>query len=755
MSSEADRLIEQGDLAGAADLLLRQGEPARAADLLEQVWDYRGAAQAALQAGDVTRALEDAVRAEDRELQEEAITRLLESSVGDPSRLHHAAKACQTRGAWSLAARLLLAAKDPAGAARCLDRAGRLLDAGRALEQAGQLTEAIERYRRFIFEAGEARDATGPEDAEACQARLALGKLLLRHGRPDEALPHLQRAWHETTGLESRQAGRAVAAGLHWLGYAHAAREALHLLHASADATAPAPTLEEILSDASLAPVEEADGGGRVLAGRYQLGDLLGAGGMGSVYLAQDLLNQRDVAVKVFTAPPGDRGRDAFLRFSREARAMGFLHHPHVVSLLDFNEELGFLVLEYMAGETLAQRLDQALPLPACQEVLLQLISGLAAAHQRGIIHRDIKPSNIFFSAAGAVKLGDFGVAHLQDSGQTQTGAFIGTLAYMSPEQISGSDLTFACDVYALGVLTYRMVTGALPFSPPDLVGKHLGAQPPRPSEVCPGLPLAYDELVLRAMAKRPEERHASLEALRRAVAALPVEVDGHQAVTRDRAAKQDHTDRPDGGQRYRGHGLMAQASDGVRLLHAEDSHLGREVQLVEAPPGHGRDRALGLLQAAARVEDGRGAEHLQAVLDLKPERGLGVLSRPPSLQRNPDAGPGGLDLLRQLALALEPLHRAGVAHGALDDPGAVALDGPTAILLLGPALLAAHGPEPATLVHDLAHLARRCGVTLPTTVTHAQELAAWADGELKLRQEKQREQRREALYRQEMALKG
>ena len=723
MTSEADRLIQQGDLAGAADLLLRQGDAVRAADLLERIWDFSGAAQAALQAGDLARALEDAVRAEDRELQAEAITRLLEQDPRDRTLLSRAAAACQARGAWSQAARLFLAAEDPAHAAACLERAGRLLDAGRALEQAGKLTEAIERYRRFVFEAGE----TGDGGLETNQARLALGKLLLRHGRPDEALPHLQRAWQQGSGEVSPLAGRAVTAGLHWLGYAHAAREALFLLRG--EDGEPVATLEEILADTSLAPVEKAGDGGRVLAGRYQLGELLGAGGMGSVYQAEDLLNQRKVAVKVFTAPPGDRGRDAFLRFSREARAMGFLRHPHVVSLLDFNEELGFLVLEYMAGETLARRLNGALPLAECQAVLLQLISGLAAAHQRGIIHRDIKPSNIFFGAAGTVKLGDFGVAHLQDSGQTQTGAFIGTLAYMSPEQISGGDLTFACDVYALGVLTHRMVTGTLPFNPPDLVGKHLGATPPLPSETCPGLPAAYDELVLRAMAKRPEERHASLEELRRAVEALPLEVEGHQVSEQAGADQGASRTRPAEDQRYRVHGLIASSRHGVRLLHAEDTHLGREVQLIEAPPGPARDRVLALLGAAARVEDQAGAEHLQTVLDLDPDQGLGVLSRPPPPRLDRSLPPAGLNLLRQLALALVPLHQAGQGHGALDDPGAVAEGTHVALLLLGPALLLG---QPGTPEQDLAQLALRCQVTPPSGIDNAQGLAAWAEAEMK-----------------------
>jgi len=426
---------------------------------------------------------------------------------------------------------------------------------------------------------------------------------------------------------------------------------------------------------------------------------------------------------------------------------MGELRHPNVVRLVDFNEDLGFMAQEFMSGGTLAQRLQRDLPLTACRDITLQLLSGLAAAHQRGIVHRDIKPSNIFFDAAGAVKLGDFGVAHLQDSGQTQTGAFIGTLAYMAPEQITGADLTFACDLYALGVLLHRMVTGRLPFEPPDLVGQHLGSEPPRPSTVREGLPVAYDQVILRCLAKNPAQRHPSLDALRRAVEALPVErslTDGSQA-PEPQPARERREEDSDTEERYRVSVRPGAAVEGVEVLQAEDMRLGRPVQVVRATPGPGCDRAMALLQTAAADMDDGGSRHLQVVLEADPSRGWGVLAPcpVPAVPKRETRGQG-LEICRQIARALAHLHRADMAHGAVDSPGAVAtLDGEHT-LLLGPALLAGAAAQPAD---DLAALGKLCGLEdLPADLT-AQALGRWASGQLERISAAEEREAEAALY--------
>src|SRR5690606_10669846 len=146
--------------------------------------------------------------------------------------------------------------------------------------------------------------------------------------------------------------------------------------------------------------------------------------------------------------------------------------------------DFGYLVMEYMIGGSLDRRIDRRLGPGPVRRLAADLLSGLERAHRRGVIHRDIKPANVFFDARGSAKRGDFGVAHLLDLGQTQTGGLIGTLAYMAPEQITGAPLTIAADLYALGVTLYEALVGRLPLLGPDFVAQHLGEIPPLASSV-------------------------------------------------------------------------------------------------------------------------------------------------------------------------------------------------------------------------------------------------------------------------------
>lgn len=272
-------------------------------------------------------------------------------------------------------------------------------------------------------------------------------------------------------------------------------------------------------------PDFEPDLTGTVL-GRYRLLRRLGAGGMGSVYLAQHELIDRRVALKVLHAALARRP-DARKRFLREARAASKVHHPGVVEIHDvaFAGDHVFFVMELLAGRDLAARLvaSKRLPWPVAFPIVHQVAQALAAAHAAGVVHRDIKPSNCFLVAepdgSERVKVVDFGIAKLatEDGAATDrltaTGEVFGTLGYMAPEMAQGAGDDPRSDVYALGVMTFELLTGRLPFEGPALavVSQHLTKPPPSPRTIDASIPPAVERLVLRALAKHPDDRFPSM----------------------------------------------------------------------------------------------------------------------------------------------------------------------------------------------------------------------------------------------------
>src|SRR6185369_8102359 len=278
----------------------------------------------------------------------------------------------------------------------------------------------------------------------------------------------------------------------------------------------------------SLLPAKRERGPATGVARRFELRRLLGGGATGRVYEAVDTLLGIPVALKMLQlgGAPGDPERQAYLRFAREAEAAGRLRHPNIVTLYDAQPASGLFVFELMTGGTLAERLATAGPLApaAARRLALDLLTALGAAHERGIVHRDVKPANIFFDAAGNAKLGDFGAAHLADFGQTQSGGFLGTLAYMAPEQITGAAIGAAADLYALGATLFEALTGRPPFLGPDLVGQHLGEAAPPATALRPALSGAHDQTLRRALAKAPSDRFGSAAEMAEAIASWPVE---------------------------------------------------------------------------------------------------------------------------------------------------------------------------------------------------------------------------------------
>ncbi len=274
---------------------------------------------------------------------------------------------------------------------------------------------------------------------------------------------------------------------------------------------------------------------GRVLDDKYRLDEQLGEGGMGMVYRATHLLIDRPVAVKVLnTRFVEDEAARA--RFRREARAAGSLQHPNVAAVTDFGQTsdgLVYIVMELLEGRSLRDVLMLEAPLDVARAVslMLQVAAAVAAAHEGGIIHRDLKPGNIFIaqrrSSPPVVKVLDFGIAKLaadavedaETHALTQTGVMIGTPRYMSPEQCDGAKLSPAADVYSLGIILYEMLTGVTPFNgttPIAVAVQHSSKPPRRPRELRPAIPAALEAVVLRALAKNPEERPADASEFRR-----------------------------------------------------------------------------------------------------------------------------------------------------------------------------------------------------------------------------------------------
>jgi serine/threonine-protein kinase len=247
-----------------------------------------------------------------------------------------------------------------------------------------------------------------------------------------------------------------------------------------------------------------------VIAGRYRLHELLGRSGMSEVWRAEDLELGRDVAIKLLAA---DADRE---RFEREARAVASLAHPNVMQLYDYGESEGrpYMVLEYVPGGTLEDRLRDGGPLPDDEtyEIAIGIASGLAHAHARGVVHRDLKPANVLFDEEGRPKIADFGIARLAagEGTLTEAGTLLGTAAYISPEQASGEPAGAASDVYSFGVMLYRMLAGRLPFAsndPMELVLMHRDTPPPPLTQFRTDAPLRLESTAMLALSKDPSGR--------------------------------------------------------------------------------------------------------------------------------------------------------------------------------------------------------------------------------------------------------
>ncbi len=254
---------------------------------------------------------------------------------------------------------------------------------------------------------------------------------------------------------------------------------------------------------------------GQKINDRYEIEKLIGEGGMANVYLANDTILDRKVAVKVLR---GDlAGDEKFVRrFQREALSASSLSHPNIVEIYDVGEDDGnfYIVMEYIEGKTLKQLIKKrgVLSLPETIDIMLQLLDALATAHDSYIIHRDIKPQNIMIKESGLVKITDFGIAMALNSVElTQTNSVMGSVHYLPPEQASGKGSTIRSDIYSLGILMFEMLTGKMPFkgdSAVEIALKHIKEPLPSVREINPVVPQSVENIILKAAAKNPKNRY-------------------------------------------------------------------------------------------------------------------------------------------------------------------------------------------------------------------------------------------------------
>jgi len=254
--------------------------------------------------------------------------------------------------------------------------------------------------------------------------------------------------------------------------------------------------------------------------GGYSLVEELGRGGMATVFKAYQPKLERWVAVKVLDPAYTTDDSDVLARFRREAKAIAALRHPNILTVYDYGEEegLAYFVMEYVEGGTLKDRL-QGEPFGWTRAVALSLGVGraLAFAHERGIIHRDVKPANILLPREDWPLLADFGLVKLQQARRalTQAGMILGTPHYTSPEQALGEATDHRADIYALGVVLFEMLTGRLPFQAErafDVLLMHINEPPPKPRELVADVPEPVEDVILKAMAKAPEERYGRMQ---------------------------------------------------------------------------------------------------------------------------------------------------------------------------------------------------------------------------------------------------
>lgn len=466
------------DIAAAA---ARAKASAERSIALEEACDFEGASAEALSGGDPTRAARLAALARSDAAFEQAELAL--AQLG-PQALGRAGEDLLARGYGRYAGRLL-------------ERAGNFLAAGPAYAVGGAPFEAALAFERGgkPAEGAKALERAITDDPLDDRLRRALAELLLRHGRTEGAVKTLQQM---RPGPERDRALPLLARSLRALGLTEAAIEVERELPADPERAAPAQAPAEVPPPANT--------GATILFGRFEVVREVRKTPHAHLFEATDRISAKRVAVKILAASGRGVGRDAFLRFEREAKALRQLQHPTIVTLYEFLGDGPAMILEWMNGGSLADLMQREVFAPArAIEIACALLTALGQAHRVGILHRDVKPSNVLFDDVGTPKLADFGAAHLGDLSTTVTAGAIGTFAFMSPEQRLGRPATVQSDIYAVGALVYEMITG----EPAEPLRASAGFVERPPSAYHMDLTPKHDELVAPFLAEEPEHRPA------------------------------------------------------------------------------------------------------------------------------------------------------------------------------------------------------------------------------------------------------